>query len=230
MARLRDKRLRASEEMIVKSLQGNWRPEHLFVLCQAIQLYDAYAQMLHDCDRQVATTLERLACVDRSESAIDLRAILTRFCGVDLTRINGIGLEAALKLIAEIGPDLLRFPTVKHFASWLGLCPGTQISGGKLLSRASKHTANRAAQVLRLTAMGLRKSQTSLGAYYRRMLSRVDKSKAITATAHKLARLIYWMLTKGVEYVDQGQAYYEERHRERVLHHLNRRAAAWDFN
>lgn len=229
LARLRDKRLRASEEMIVKSLQGNWRPEHLFVLRQAMQLYDAYAQMLHDCDRQVATTLERLACVDRSESEIDLRAILTRFCGVDLTRINGIGLEAALKLIAEIGPDLSRFPTVKHFASWLGLCPGTQISGGKVLSRASKRTANRAAQVLRLAAMGLRKSQTSLGAYFRRMLSRVDKSKAITATAHKLARLIYLMLTKGVEYVDQGQAYYEERHRERVLHHLNRRAAAMGF-
>jgi hypothetical protein len=134
-----------------------------------------------------------------------------------------------LKVIAEVGPDLTRFPTVKHFTSWLGLCPGTKISGGKRLSGASKRTANHAAHALKTAAASLRASQSSLGAYYRRLCARLDKSKAITATAHKLARLIYAMLTKGSEYVDRGQDDFEERYRQRVMHHLKRKAAAMGF-
>src|SRR5206468_3475812 len=107
---------------------------------------------------------------------------------------------------------------------WLGLCPGTRITGGKVMSGKTKRVANRAAQALRLAAAGLRTSQSALGAYYRRMCSRMDKPKAVAAAAHKLARLIYTMLTKGEEYVDHGQAYYEERYRERVLHNLTKRA------
>ncbi|MBU1664783.1 MAG: IS110 family transposase [Gammaproteobacteria bacterium] len=110
-----------------------------------------------------------------------------------------------------------RFPTVGHFASWLGLCPGTKITGGKVMSVKTKRCANRAAQALRT-------SQSALGAYFRRMCSRMDKPKAATAAAHKLARLIYTMLTKGEEYTDQGQDYYEERYRERVLRQLSQRA------
>lgn len=123
-------------------------------------------------------------------------------------------------MIAEVGPDLSRFKSAKHFASWLGLCPGTKISGGKVLSGATKRTANRLAQALRMAAFSLSRSQSALGAYYRRLAARLDKAKAITATAHKLARLIYTMMTKGAEYADQGQDYYEERYRQRVLHHL----------
>jgi transposase len=123
-------------------------------------------------------------------------------------------------VIAEVGPDLSRFKSAKHFASWLGLCPGTKISGGKVLSGATKRTANRLAQALRMAAFSLSRSQSALGAYYRRLAARLDKAKAITATAHKLARLIYTMMTKGAEYADQGQDYYEERYRQRVLHHL----------
>ena len=145
-------------------------------------------------------------------------------CGVDLTRIDGIDVTTALAVISETGADMSRFPSPGHFASWMSLCPGTKITGGKVLSGKTKRSANRAAQALRLAAASLRTSQSALGAYFRRLCSRMDKPKAVTAAAHKLARLIYTMLTKGEEYTDQGQAYYEERYRQRVLRQLNLRA------
>ena len=149
-------------------------------------------------------------------------------CGVDLTRIDGIDVTTALAVISETGADMSRFPSDKHFASWMGLCPGTKITGGKVMSGATKRCANRAAQALRLAAAALRTSQSALGAYFRRMCARMcarmDKPKAVAAAAHKLARLIYTMLTKGEEYTDQGQAHYEERYRERVLRQLSQRA------
>jgi phage-related tail protein len=117
-----------------------------------------------------------------------------------------------------------KFPDDKHFASWLGLCPGTKITGGKVMSGKTARVANRAAQALKLAAAALRTSQSALGAYYRRLCARMDKPKAVTAAAHKLARLIYAMLTKGEEYTDRGQAYYEQRYRQRVVANLNRRA------
>ncbi|MFE7524092.1 transposase, partial [Streptomyces halstedii] len=162
--------------------------------------------------------------------AFDLRTHLFAMCGVDLTRINGVDEMTAFKVLAEVGPDMTRFPTSKHFASWLGLCPGTRISGGKVLSSATKRSPNRAAQALRLAAAALRTSQSALGAYYRRLCARLDKPRAITAAAHKLARLIYAMLTKGTEYVDQGELYYEERYKQRVMHHLTKRAQAMGYS
>jgi transposase len=241
LAKLRNERIRASEADIVKSLQGNWREEHLFALKQAMTLYDAYGQTLAECDQQLALVLGGLACHELpAEPAkrrgrppnlakFDLRRALFRACGVDLTRIDGIDIGTALKVIAEVGPDLSRFKSVKHFASWLGLCPGTKISGGKLLPGASQRTANRLAQALRMAAVSLRHSESALGAYYRRLCGRLDKPKAIRATAHKLARLIYTLLTKGTEYADQGQDYYEERYQQRVLNHLNRKATAMGY-
>jgi hypothetical protein len=145
-------------------------------------------------------------------SARTWRILGTRYYGADYG------------LISETGADMSRFASVAHFPSWLGLCPGTKITGGKTMSGKTKRVANRAAQALRLAAAGLRTSQSALGAYYRRMCSRMDKPKAVTAAAHKLARLIYTMLTRGEEYTDQGQAYYEERYRQRVLHNLAQRA------
>ena len=242
LAQLRNSRIRASEESIVKSLQGNWREEHLFALKQALSLHEAYARAIAECEQQLALVLGRLAHHEvpvpppnrrgrpRNDAKFDLRRALHRACGVDLTRIDGIEVGTALKVIAEVGVDLSRFKSVKHFASWLGLCPGTKISGGKILSGASKRTANRLAQALRMAAVSLRNSQSALGAYYRRLCGRLDKPKAIRATAHKLARLIYNLLTKGEQYVDQGQDYYEERYQQRVLHHLNRKATAMGFN
>ncbi len=237
LAKMKNARIRASEEEIAKSLQGNWREEHLFVLKQAMALYDAYGAQLTECDAKLQSMLAALVVGDdgeptkgrqigRSKNAprFDVRRYLFKLCGVDLTRINGINPTTALKVISEVGPDMSRFKSAKHFACWLGLCPGTKISGGKVLSGASKRTTNRAAQALRLAAAALHKSQSALGAYFRRLAARLDRAKAITATAHKLARLIYTLLTKGTEYTDKGQDYYEERYRQRVMHHLTKRA------
>ena len=128
-------------------------------------------------------------------------------------------------VLSEVGPDLSRFPTMRQFTSWLGLCPGTRITGGKVLTSKTKRCANRAAQALRMATAALRTSQSALGAYCRRLCARMDKPKAVTAAAHKLARLIYTLLTRGREYVDQGQDYYEARYRERVVNQLEQRAA-----
>ena len=177
---------------------------------------------LHVHDAEPTTAKKRGRA--RNAPKFDLRAHLFKMCGVDLTRIDGIDVTTALAVLAEIGADMSKFPSVKHFTSWLGLCPGTKITGGKLLSGKTQCCANRAAQALRLAAAALRSSHSALGAYFRRLCSRMDKPKAVTAAAHKLARLIYTMLTKGQEYTDQGQDYYEERYRQRVLRQLSQRA------
>jgi transposase len=237
LAALKDVRIQASAEEIAKSLQGNWRGEHLFALKQALALFDFYGTQLAECDSAIEAQLQSLAVHDgtpqrgkkrsraRNAPKFDLRVQLFRMCGVDLTRIDGIDVTTALAVVSEIGVDMSRFPTIKHFTSWLGLCPGTKITGGKLLSGKTRRCANRAAQALRLAAAALRSSKSALGAYFRRLCSRMDKPKAVTAAAHKLARLIYTLLTKGEEYTDQGQDYYEERYRERVLRALSQRAA-----
>ena len=236
LAKMKDSRIQASTEEIVKSLQGNWRVEHLFALKQALDSFDFIGSQLSECDALLQSQMQKLEVNDgspakgkarsRSRNApkFDLRAQLFRMCGVDLTRIDGIDVTTALAVISETGPDMSRFPSAGHFASWLGVCPGTKITGGKIMSGKTKRVVNRAAQALRLAAAALRTSKSALGAYFRRLCARMDKPKAITAAAHKLARLIYAMLTKGEEYVDRGQEYYEERYRERVLRQLAQRA------
>lgn len=212
LAAMKDVRIRASKEEIAKSLQGNWRAEHLFALKQAVQAFDFIGTQLTDCDEQIQAQLQSLQVHEgepakgkkrsRSRNApkFDLRGQLFRMCGVDLTRIDGIDVTTALAVISETGTDMSRFPSSGHFSSWMGICPGTRITGGKVMSGKTQRAANRAAQALRLAAAGLRTSQSALGAYYRRMCARMDKPKEVTAAAHKLARLIYTMLTKGQEY------------------------------
>jgi transposase len=199
--------------------------------------FDFVGTQLAKCDTHIEQQLQTLQVHDgepakgkkrgraRNAPKFDLRTQLFKMCGVDLTRIDGIDVTTALAVISETGTDMSRFASDKHFASWLGLCPGTRITGGKVLSGKTKRCANRAAQALRLAAAALRTSQSALGAYFRRMCARMDKPKAIAAAAHKLARLIDTMLTKGEEYTDQGQAYYEERYRERLSRHLSQRAS-----
>jgi len=150
--------------------------------------------------------------------------------GVDLTRIDGIDSYTALKVISEIGLDMNRWKNDKHFASWLGLCPGNKISGGKRLSGKTKPSANKAATALRLAANSLHFSKSALGAYFRRLKARLGSPKAITATAHKIARLVYSMLKNGNAYVDAGQEYYEQRYRSRVLQNLRRKAQELGFD
>lgn len=244
LTKLRDRRIMADEAEVTAALQGNWRDEHLFTLKQALALIDAYSLQISECDRKLQQLLGVLkehelpevglgapkrSTPARNSVRFDARTSLFEASGVDLTRIPGIDTSTALKIISEVGVDLARFPSVKHFTSWLGLCPGTKISGGKVLSSATKPCANRAAQALRMAAQALRKSQTALGAHHRRLCSRMDKPKAITASAHKLARLVYFMITKGQAFVEAGQDDYEERYRQRVVQNLTRRAHQLGF-
>jgi len=235
LAKHRDRRVKASAEKVTKALTGNWRDEHLFVLCQALAMYDDIARHLTECDAKLQALLRArgqrrvdLGKVPRTGSKLreefDARQILANWAGVDLTRINGLGLTAVMKILSEPGPDLSRFATVKHFCSWLGLCPGTKISGGKVLSANTKRSANRVRQTLKMAAMSLSRSNSALGAFYRRLCSRMDKPSANTATAHKLARMVYFMLTRGEDFVDQGQQ------RQRSIAALKRRAAASGFD
>ncbi len=236
LATYRDARIHASEAEIAASLLGNWRDEHLFALRQALAAFDFCGSQLAECDAQVERAMALLhkhpgspepgkrRGRGRNAPRFDVREHLFKLCGVDLTRIDGIDVTTAMTVISEIGTDMTRFATVKHFTSWLGLCPGTKISGGKVLGAATKRSVNRATQALKLAAAALRASKSALGAYYRRMCARMDKGKAVTAAAHKLARLIYLMLTKGQEYTDKGQLYYEERYRERVVRSLAKKA------
>ncbi len=241
LAALRGPRIHASEQEIARALEGTWRPEHLFALKQAVALYDAYAAQLVECDAELERMLGQLARHggdpgkpkrrgrQRKAPRFDVRLGLFRASGVDLTRIDGIDVTTALKVLSETGPDLSRFPSAKHFASWLNLCPGTRISGGRRLPGRERRRVNRAGQALRQAAMSLGSSQSALGAYQRRKCARLGNLGGIKATAHKLARLVYAALTKGMVYVDQGMAAEEARYRERTLSHLSRRAATLGY-
>lgn len=147
----------------------------------------------------------------------DVRTALYQILGVDLTQIHGIGPSLALKLIAECGNDMSRWPTSKHFTSWLCLSPGNKISGGKVLSAKTRRSSSRAAALLRLAATTLGRTSIALGAFYRRLSARTGKSKAITATARKIDTLFYNALRYGMKYIDPGANYYEERYQKRLL-------------
>ena len=240
LARHRNARVKASAVEITKALTGNWRDEHLFVLGQALAMYDDIARHLVECDARLQVLLTELGQSEvdlgkapRAGSKVrqefDARQTLANWAGVDLTRINGLGLAAVMKILSEIGPDVSRFETVKHFCSWLGLSPGTKVSGGKVLSAKTKRSTNRVRQVLKLAAMSLSRSDSALGAFYRRLCARMDKPRANTAVAHKLARMVYYMLTRGQAFVDKGQQHYEEQQRQRSVAALKRRAAALGF-
>lgn len=246
LATHRDKRCKHDHATIAKALEGHWRAEHLFALQQAVEQYDGIAQQLRACDGQIEVCLQAFVPQAEVESSVpapvrtwrssrsnppsfDVHAYLKAMTGVDLTQIDGIDSLTALKVLSEIGLDMTRWPTSKHFASWLGLCPGNNISGGKRARMRSKPSANRAATALRLAAQGLANSHSALGAYYRRMRARLGAPKAITATAHKLARLVYSMLRYGTDYVDAGQQAYEQQYRDRVLTNLQRKAKAFGY-
>jgi transposase len=240
LAALRNARVRRSEEDIMRALQGNWREEHLFVLVQSLAMYDSLAQRVLECDAKIEALLvplkrheiELAGATKRGSPnplGFNARLALASWAGVDLTRINGISEGAALTILSEVGPDLSRFASVKHFCSWLSLCPGTKISGGKLLNARTRRSANRVRQALKMAAMSLARNDSALGAFYRRLCTRMDKPRANTAVAHKLARMVYFMLKRGEAFVDQGQQRYEDQHRQRSIAALTRRASALGF-
>ena len=232
-------RIKADEKTIAKSLRGHWRKEHLFELTQALELYRTYQDKIAECDREIERQLERFE--DRSDGEppapngkkrnqknaprFDVQGQLYRMTGVDLTRIDGVDAHTALKVVSEIGTDMSKWPSAGHFASWLGLSPNNRITGGKVLSSRTKPSANRAAKALRLAANALHRSDSALGAFLRRKKAHLGAPKAITATAHKLARIIYSMLRHGHGYVDAGAEYYEQQYRQRALRSAKRRAA-----
>jgi transposase len=238
LARLRDPRCKASLETIRAALTGNYRPEHVFALQQALELYDVYQTKLAACDVQIQNVLSQLAsaCSEPDDPlplakgkggprvGLEVRKALYTLVGVDLTQIAGLGTESVLQLIAECGHDMSRWPTAKHFTSWLTLAPGSKISGGKVLSSRTRRSTNRAATLFRLAAMSVGRTATALGAFYRRLAARTGKAKAITATARKIATLFYNLLRYGAAYNDPGQDFYEERYRQKVLRNLERKA------
>lgn len=245
LASYRDRRCKSSPQIIREALVGNYQREHVFALRQALELYDFYQAQVAQCDEEMESVLERL-CTEvsapqtplppprrktRQPNALsfDVRAALYALVGVDLTQINGLGPYTALKLIGECGTDMSKWPSAKHFTSWLSLAPRNKISGGKVLSSRTRRSSNRAAALLRLAATTVGKTDTALGAFYRRLSARVGKAKAVTATARKIAVLFYNTLRYGMEYTDPGATYYEERYRQRVLANLRRRAKSLGF-
>lgn len=246
LARFRNPRCRSTEDEIAKALQGHYRSEHLFVLQQALELYDFYNQQIQACDAQIEAhynTLNSAVDLDatplppdrkgrqRSSNApaFDLRGYLYQISGVDLTQINGIDVLVAQTIISEIGLDMSKWPTVKHFTSWLGLAPKNQITGGKIKQTKTTKNKNPAAKAFRMAAQSAGKSHSALGGYYRRLRAKHGGSKAIVATAHKLARLVYHLLKFREAYIDPGHDYYEQKYRQRRLKNLKRQAKALGF-
>jgi len=250
LAAHRDHRCHASAAEIIAALTGNYRPEHLFVLQQNLELFDTCQTQLAACDRVIEAQVQRLVAsieppatalpVSRVTRTVRTRDNAPRFeirasmhhltGGVDLTQIDGIAPYTTLKLLAEIGTDMSRWPTEKHFTSWLTLAPKNNISGGRLLSSRTQSSANRAAGVFRMAAMSLGRTQTMLGAFYRRLAARIGKSQAITATARKLAILVYRALKGDLVYRDLGADGYDAQQRTRALRQIRRRVASLGFD
>jgi transposase len=239
LADLANFRIQASREEIARSLEGNWRKELLFILQQELNLYQTYQQQIAECDTALAAHLQTLEDKVGSQppaakankraggnapTSFDLRGELYRISGTDLTQIDGINIMNAQTIIAEVGVDMSRFPSEAHFASFLGLCPDNQITGGKVFRRGTRHVENRAATAFRMAATSLWRSKTYLGAKFRRLRARLGAPKAITAMAHMLARLVYRMLRYGEQYVDKGMKYYEEKYREHEIRSIQKKA------
>lgn len=239
LAQYRDERCAKSEEEIAKSLTGNYRREHLFALQQALELYDTYDQQIRACDAELEalystfdppeTDIEapnpRRGKRRKNQAHFDLASALYRMTGVDLTQVDGIDALTAQEIIAEVGWDMSPWPTVKHFTSWLRLAPRHDRSGGKIIRRTTNKTRNPANRAFRIAAQSLARSNSALGAFYRRIRARHGAKQAVAATAHKLARIVYAMLKNRTPYQDPGADYYQERYRDRYLRNLERRAA-----
>ncbi|MBT9141927.1 MAG: hypothetical protein DDT29_00320 [Dehalococcoidia bacterium] len=242
LAEMKDHRIKSSADTIARALQGDYRQEHLFALKQALQLYEFYQQQIAECDREIEAYLRQFdSKVDlesnplppnkktrrkpyKNEPDFDLRTHLYRIAGVDFTQIDGLDVTTVQTILSEVGLDPGDFPRYKNFTSWLGLCPNNRITGGRIKSSRTRKVANRAAKAFRLAAQSLANSKSALGAFYRRIRARLGAPDAITATAHKLARIFYHLWTTGESYQDPGIDYYEQKHKERTIRNMQKRA------
>ena len=242
LAQYRDSNCKNSEEVIAKSLAGNYSSEHLFVLQQALELYDIYTAKIRVCDAEIEQLYGEFdPQVDIVEKPLqapkkprrknknapeyDLRTYLYQMTGVDLTAIDGLEVLTIQTIISEVGTDMSKWKSVKHFTSWLGLAPENDISGGKVLRRSTKKVKSRANLAFRQAAMGASRGQSALGVFYRRIRARHGPGVAIVATAHKIARIFYVMLRERREYISPDPADYEAKQKERAIKHLKWKAA-----
>jgi transposase len=245
LAQLRDPRCAKEEAEIAQALTGNYRPEHLFALKQALTLYDCYTVQIEECDQELERVLgelpptdhDELPPLDRSDKrcrcknapAYDARGLLYQWVGVDLVAISGLNESTVQTILGEIGPDLSRFPTEAQFCSWLGLAPHNDISGGKRLRSRTMKSSNRAGQAFRMAAQAVARGPSALGAFYRRMKAKLGPAKAIVATAHKIARIFYAMLKQRTPFEPMSAAEYDERERQREINRMRKKAAKMGY-
>jgi len=247
LAALKNKRIKASKATIEKSLEGDYLPEHVFTLKQSLLIYRHYQQMIAECDQEIENHLNNIDSridVDKNppppptslyrggkgnEPCFDLRTHMYRILGTDLTQIEGISAVTAHVFFSEVGNDVSKFSNAGNFASWLSLCPGNKISGGKVLSSRTLPGSNRLSQALRMSAMSLWHSQSYLGNYYRRKRARDGAPSAITDTAHKLARIIYHLVKTGKQFDESIFNAQEEAHQKRVFRGLESKAKRMGF-
>ncbi|MEM9276237.1 MAG: IS110 family transposase [Cyanobacteria bacterium P01_F01_bin.143] len=243
LAKLADRRIKSSPQQLEAALTGNYREEMVFILHQELSLYEFYQRQIalieekiEQClgqfpslGEEVPTVAKKKASCRGKNPSFDLRSHLYRITGVDFTTIDGLDVLTVQTIISEVGLDPNKFKTVKHFASWLGLCPGCRITGGRVKSSQTRKVVNRAAKAFRLAAQAVSRSNSALGAFYRRIAARTSAAKAITATAHKIARLFYTLWKSKQSYQDQGADYYEQRYRQRVIKHLSKKAQDFGF-
>jgi len=247
LAKLADGRIQAERETVIKSLVGNYRSEHLFTLRQSLEAYRHYQKMLVDCDREIEQHMSQLPNQPnggqpppsfegnkrgkrrKNQFHFDMGKELHRVLGTDLTAVPGLSALTVHTLVTEIGTDLRRFPNVAAFTSWLTLCPGSKKSGGKVLSSKTRKSNSRLAAALRLAAQTLHKSHSYLGAYYRRMRARLGAPQAITAAAHKLARIVYHLISTRTAYDESVFAQEEQKQTIRHQHRLHKQALALGF-
>ena len=249
LAALRNYRCQKDEDEITMALTGTWRQEHLFVLTQALALFDFYTAQLSECDAYIERAFSVIkprfelapdeplptgAAIpprrkphshSKNAPAVNTRAHIIRITGVDLVAVHGISNSIAQTILAEIGTDMSKWPDAKHFCSWLGLAPKNDISGGKVLKSRTMHNRNRAAQGFRMAAQSVLRADCAFGAFYRQLKGRLGPAQALVATAHKMARTVYHMLKDHVPYHDIGAAEYNKHFREREVQYLQKKAA-----
>ena len=242
LAKLKDSRIKSTQKTIAKALEGDYRDEQVFILQQSLDMYRYTHQQIRHCDQQIHNILQEWDKVPNSEldslppstschvqprdnePTYDVRKYLYEIVGVDLTQIPGLQGSSVQTILAEVGTDMSKWITEKHFVSWLGLCPAPDISGGKILKNKTKKVQSRAAKAFRLAARACSNSVSAIGAFYRRMRYRIGPSKAITATAHKLAIIFYRMLRDKVNFKELGVDYYDRYHQNRMKRNLERKA------
>jgi transposase len=246
LARFRNPRCASSTEDIAKALTGHYQPEHVFALKQALALYDAYTEQVRECDAEIERQFQAMKPAwpdelpplhrenkhrthNKNAPVYDARGLLYQLTGVDLVAVPGLNASTVQTILSEIGLDPQKWPNAKAFCSWLGLAPRHEISGGKILRRSTLKTRNRAGQAFRLAAQAVSRSHHGLGAYYRRMRARLGPKAAIVATAHKIARIVYHLLTHRTPFRDLSATEYERRTRDRDIAALRKKATKLGF-